>query len=362
MYLEEVKKCIREALECSVFILPREPGLTYDEIREICARMKFQPGEVGDALAQMSMQSLGNGSKRIAPENHTTINWKFYLLENPEYRNLEAFDFIVMEFRSLARSLGAARALIERRTLVERAVAQNIPENDIEVAVTILILAERLVEKDGALRFDSTLQNSPRPSDQARNILHRTNRDSRAALMPIVRDVVSRRSDGRSQHTEPFEAFSECLDHLGYKQFRLWWAQMVAELRRSDVQSSSVSICVLSAALVEGALTFVVKHARTAQLGPFRSKDYDRDPRLWRIEDLVASAASGGDTGILDAATKSRADTLIRSRQRIHAGRMLSENPSGVADLRPDEARDAKQTAELVVRQILDWLQKFPPP
>ena len=63
----------------------------------------------------------------------------------------------------------------------------------------------------------------------------------------------------------------------------------------------------------------------------------------------------------MDAAARNRADALIRSRQRIHAGRMLSEHPSGVPDLRPDEARDSKTTAELVVRRILDWLEKFPP-
>jgi hypothetical protein len=41
---------------------------------------------------------------------------------------------------------------------------------------------------------------------------------------------------------------------------------------------------------------------------------------------------------------------------------MLSEFPAGVPDLRPDEARDAKTTAELVVRRVLDWLERYPPP
>jgi hypothetical protein len=40
---------------------------------------------------------------------------------------------------------------------------------------------------------------------------------------------------------------------------------------------------------------------------------------------------------------------------------MLSEYPGGVPDLRPDEARDAKATAEVVVRSVLDWLEKYPP-
>ena len=49
-----------------------------------------------------------------------------------------------------------------------------------------------------------------------------------------------------------------------------------------------------------------------------------------------------------------------QQRQRIHAGRMLSDYPGGPPDVRPDEARDAKATAEQVVRAILDWLQRNP--
>ena len=103
---------------------------------------------------------------------------------------------------------------------------------------------------------------------------------------------------------------------------------------------------------------FIVKHARSK--GQFQSKDYERDPKTWKIDDLIASAASGGSSAILDLSARARADTLVRTRQRIHAGRMLSDYPGGPPDLRPDEARDAKGTAEQVVRAILDWLQKNP--
>jgi hypothetical protein len=119
---------------------------------------------------------------------------------------------------------------------------------------------------------------------------------------------------------------------------------------------------VLSAALVEGALIFVVAHARKRNLNVFRSKDFDGAPRTWKIEDLVKSAATGNDSAILDEPTRFRAITLVQTRQRIHAGRMLSEFPSGmIPDLRPEEARDARATAEQVVRRVLDWLGRYPP-
>jgi len=176
-----------------------------------------------------------------------------------------------------------------------------------------------------------------------------------------VKDIIERRTDGRPQSVESLDAFAEQLDKLGYGMFIMWWTQTVAELRHSDVHSAPVSVSVLAAALVEGALTFVVKHARKLGLAVFRSTDFDRDPRTWKIDDLVSSAASGGNAAILDMQTKNRAEILIRTRQRIHPGRMLSDFPADVPDIRPEEARDAKATADQVVRCLLDWLQKFPP-
>jgi hypothetical protein len=179
-------------------------------------------------------------------------------------------------------------------------------------------------------------------------------------VLPLVRDILERRTDGRQSRAEPLDAFGEALAGLGYGQFRLWWTQAVAELRRTDVESSPLSSLVLSAALVEGALAFVVKRGRALDLGPFASSDFREDPRRWKLEDLVTSASKGGPNAILDTSALRRADTLLRSRQRIHAGRMMSEFPTGVPDLRPEEARDAKATTEIVVRRVLDWLDQHP--
>ncbi|MDA9448259.1 hypothetical protein [Bradyrhizobium sp. CCBAU 21360] len=362
MHLQKVKKFIAEALECSVFIRPREPGLTFAEIKEIGDRRGYREGEIGDAFVTMGLHSMGRGSKLLGPEQQTLITWKFFLPETPEYRDLDAFDFVYTEFGELARNLGQAKAQMERDTLVSRALSRGISETGIEVAITILIFAEYMAEKDGVLRFAMPVNgNGPLPSEQMKAQRVAMPRDTRSQLMPIVKDVISRRTDGRPRHAEPFDAFAARLSSLGYAGFHTWWVQIVSELRRSDVQSASVSVCVLAAALVEGALTFVVKHARSKQVGPFGSNNFERDPRTWRIDELVSSAASGGRSSILDQATRSRADSLIQTRQRIHAGRMLSDHPAGVPDLRPEEARDAKQTAELVVRNVLDWLDRFPP-
>jgi hypothetical protein len=360
---QEIISLLKAALECSVFINPTEPGLSYDEILEVGQRAGYQPGEVQDAALHAGQRP--SGYKRFIPDQMTRQTWAIYFKEEPDYRNFAALDFVVSELNDRVRADGMGRAQVERNAVVERARAAGVPPNDIEAAVTYLVLADQFTEKDGVLRFahNSGVHQLPSATleqlSQNRQALMR--KPDRARAHPIVKDIIERRTDGRPQQVEPLDAFAEQLDKLKYGAFRLWWTQTVAELRRGDAQSAPVSVCVLAAALVEGALTFVVRHARNSNLGVFRSKNFDGDPRTWKIDELVASAASGSDTAILDLATKNRAELLIKTRQRIHAGRMLSDFPSGVPDLRPEEARDAKTTAELVVRRVLDWLGRFPP-
>jgi hypothetical protein len=158
------------------------------------------------------------------------------------------------------------------------------------------------------------------------------------------------------------DGVEKVIRHLAYRPFRLWWRQIVDEFRRSDEKQNSVAVCVLAAALVEGALTFVVRHAQNLGLGLFGSTTFQEPPTGWKIEKLVSSAAgSGGEHALLDQHTRQRVDDLVRTRQRIHAGRMLVEHSNGVPDLNPEQARDAKRTAELVARRVLEWLRNHPP-
>lgn len=360
---QEIIAFLQAALECSVYLSPREPGLTAAELFEAGKRVGFLDGEIGDSLRHVVTQSFGRGDQRFVPQGPTLMTWGHFVFEeNPDYRNIVAFDFVVSELNMLTRAVGAGNATLDRNILVDRAFAQGIPRHDADVAITILVMCGQLAEKDAVVRFTHggvrQLPSATQNQAGARQVMQKP---ARARAYPVVKDIIERRIDGRPQHAEPLDAFAEVLEKLGYGRFRLWWNQTVGELRRGDPQSSAVSVSVLAAALVEGALTFVVKHARNLGLGVFRSSDFDRDPRSWRIDELVSSAASGSESAILDIPTKARAESLIRSRQRIHAGRMLSEFPGVVPDLRPEEAREARATAELVVRRVLDWLEKYPP-
>ncbi len=72
--------------------------------------------------------------------------------------------------------------------------------------------------------------------------------------------------------------------------------QTAREMRSSDPTAAATARIVLAAALVEGALTFVVHHARSKGLAVFQSPDFQRGPETWKINDLIKSAATGGRT------------------------------------------------------------------
>jgi hypothetical protein len=358
---QKVVAFIRAALECSVYLSPCDPGLTTDELFEIGRRAGYQTGELGDALPRLSTRQLSGD--RLGPDEQTIAHWQIFAWkEEPDYRVIPAFDFVASQFNELIRAEGAARARVERSVLVERAVAGGIGRQDVEAALSIMLFTGQLIEKNSLLMRPHGGSNSPLPSEQQRSA-HGSPiaRPMRERAYHLVKDVIERRSDARPTSIEAFDAFSDALIILGYEPFRLWWCQTVGELRRADILFSPTTVAVLSAALLEGVLTFVVRHARLLSVGPMGSKTFEGDPRTWKIDDLVKSAAMGNESAIVNPTVRLRAERLIAIRQRIHAGRVLSEFPGGPPDLRPEEARESRETAEVVVRSVLDWLQRYPP-
>jgi hypothetical protein len=357
MHLQKITQFLEAALECSVYVAPKEPGLTYEELVDVGKQASYQDGELADAIFQVT-QRCDMVAKRY--QHKPDMLWSFFgHPQTPDYRNVAAFDYLQSQINAVLKSEGM-RGSLEHDVLVERAIADGLPAHDMEVAITISVMCDMLVEKDGILRSKHGRVSDQLPSEGQRVSFVQPKPALERAFL-LVKDVVGRRSDGRPSKVESLDAFADCLSTLGYAPFRLWWIQTVAELRHTSSQTAPVSCLVLSAAIVEGVLTFVVKHARQLGLGVFQSKDFDKEPSTWKLVDLVKSAATGGDSAILDEKTRFRTSELVQMRQRIHAGNMLSMFPNGVPDLKPEQARDGKATAELVVRRVIDWLAKYPP-
>jgi hypothetical protein len=360
----ELKQLIKDALECSVYVAPTASGLSWSELTEIAKQLGYEQGEISDAI-ELTLRSEDAFQKgtRLEPTEDMVPMWdQFHWKTEPDFRSLDAFNHVRQELQDVSRKLGARDAKLERSILVERGVAKGLKRHDIEVAIQISLYTNHFVEKDGMIILPPARVDWPLPCEQLTrsSIKDFQRRPNLEKLHPIVQDIVERRKDGRSASVQALDAFAERLETLGHSVFRSWWIQMVAELRRLDVTLNPVATSVISAALVEGALTFVVKHARAIGIGPMGSDTFKDAPRTWKIDDLVKSAARGDQAAILDPGMLERAKALIEVRQRIHAGRMLVDYPTGVPDLRPEDARDAKQTADLVVRRIIDWVDRHP--
>ena len=83
---QQVVQFVQAALECSVYLAPKAPGLTYDEVTEAGKRSGFQAGEIGDALRQVAVQQAPvlQVRDRLLPDHSTvTIMRIFAIRESP---------------------------------------------------------------------------------------------------------------------------------------------------------------------------------------------------------------------------------------------------------------------------------------
>ena len=362
MQRSEIVQVIETALECSVYHAPEETGLTFDELVEIGSRMNIRKGELSDALMGRGL----NRNRQNRYEHSPVLMHKFMGpgMLNPDYRPLKEMDFIHLQIKEIARNEGVAEAKIARDVLIARAEKAGHSRHDMEVAITVSRIAKRVTETDGIIQAVPGIEQGAPPSEIERQHagFHKHVNTIREPVNRLVADIVARREDGRPKSIDTLSEFSNRLDYLGYKPFHLWWKQLLSEMKTADNNTSSVTVSVLAAALMEGALTFIVRHARSLNNGTFASKDWEREPNTWKVDELIKAASGGGPDAILDQPSRLRAEALIRIRQRIHAGRMLIDHPSGVPDLRPDEAEEARNTLKLVLRKILDWIETHPRP
>jgi hypothetical protein len=253
MPLQEVEQLLQAAIEASVYVTPTDPGLTAAELYEVGKRLGLKEGEIGDALPQVAMQYFGGRDRRlILPEALWHMPGFLIFTEDPDLRDVAAFDFVVAQLNELVREVGTRRARLDRSIMLDRAQARSILRHDVEVAIALMVLSGQLAEEDGAIRFKAAQSGErPLPSasrDQPGAGRHRHPKTARTLVMPHVRDVIERRMDVRPMSAEPLGAFAEQLEKLGYGHFRLWWNQTVAELGRTDPTSSPLSALVLAAA------------------------------------------------------------------------------------------------------------------
>jgi len=351
---------IRAAVECALLSSPRDPGLTLDELLEVGERAGYRPGQLRDAVSRVRL-SQRRGSRLLYLERTgALLSADFNTALDPEPRNVEAFDFVRQVLQELADEVGETQAKLPRDILVERGVQTGLTRSDLEVALTVTIRDGILVQTEDVVSHARHQLRYILPSAQIAQYAHHeryvSDASTVAQVRPLVEDAVARRSDGRPLSMNPLAAFADRLEALHHGRFRAWWLQKHGELRLLDPSLQPVAVTVLAASLAEAALTFVVPRAAAA--GLMRLVDPNK-PRSWRFVDLIKGAKSGDPAvrPLLDERTALRCLDLNDARQRIHAGFLIDAPVSGpIPDLRPEQARDALQTTETLVRKVLDWL------
>ena len=148
---QEIVALLKAALECSIYVSPRDPGLTYQELAEIAKRAGYLEGEINDALHHAGDAFFGR--PRVMLSEQDMVQWVFFFPEDPDYKDYAALDLVYEELNLRLSSEGEARAQIERSVLVERAAAKSVPRQNMEVAITWPVMAKQLAEKDNIVRF-----------------------------------------------------------------------------------------------------------------------------------------------------------------------------------------------------------------
>lgn len=358
---QRVKEFVEAAVVASTIEAPLDPGLTFLELVELGGPLSLKKGQIDRHLPALYANSIQPGpAGRLLPASMQALMLcgGFGWVYEPDPINRHCLAFVHDTLRAIADELGDRYAQMDRRILATRGEAAGLRVQDTDAAITLMILAEALIEKDGVVRYQPGKEWIGTPPVDRSPL--QTRRPSMVMdLLGPVRDIIARRTDGRPTTTDPLRAFEERLKSLGHAKFETWWRQTVIELQRTDPQLAPVSAVVLSAALCEASLIFVTDRAR--RLGnSMNFRDAERSPRHWKMDQLAGAARSGADP-VLTPQAGDRCLELNRIRQRVHVGRLIDpdENPPR-PDTNPQEAREARATADLVIGQVLMWVDRNP--
>jgi hypothetical protein len=242
--MERVQEVIREIFECSVYVAPREPGLTREEVLAVAQRLGLRHGEALDALRTV-VRSSHLDQARLWPDD-PPVYPDFMRALIPDFRKPEAFDFVFSYFLELARDVGLTNAQVPQSVIIAAGIASGLQEHDLDVALSTYALAEWTIEKDNHLELDPFRRDYAAPCLQVsqQKQSHTLRREGLHKAYEAVKDIVARRTDGRLSFPEPLDAFERVLDELGHGRFLTWWAHTVSELRLANPAISPLTACV----------------------------------------------------------------------------------------------------------------------
>lgn len=164
----DVERFIGTALEASVYVRPRDPGLTESEIRAVASAAGFLPGEVGDALKATTTRMRQRRGDRLLP-NWNGLSADFHSTEEPDYRDHRAFEFVRQQLLLLSKQLGRERAHLDRNTLIRDATHAGLTPESVDIAIAVLVGKDILREEGPLVQHTVRNESYAMPSSQVAN-------------------------------------------------------------------------------------------------------------------------------------------------------------------------------------------------
>ena len=349
---------INAALESSVFLDPRSPGLTAREVLEATKQAGFEKNESLSALQELTAFQEEEYERNLLPHPQMRTMWvNFAVWQAPEHRNILAFDFIHKELVSLVRSVGFNNAWVQRDALVDRAISASIPRVDIEAAITLWVINEYIFKKGELLRLAEHRLHQILPTEEyevgdGRLIPSEARQQAHA----IVRDIVRCRVGRLSNSLEPLQAFESVLTQYESNSLKLWWEQALAEINALKATPAPLSISILCAALSAEALRVYVRLASSSEPAD-SSISTAVSTNCLSFKQLIDTAAQG-ERAIIDKETKQRALNLSDAGQCAQFSDSSIQTTPELMALIKRQAEAAIATTELLVRSVLAWVEK----
>jgi nucleoside phosphorylase len=166
--MAKVVDFIKATLEASILLSPRNHGLEPDTIRKIALQAGFRPGEVNDAIKDLLRQARDSGPcLRIDHLPGRRLDSDFNFASEPEFRKLEAFQFVRNKLKESRQELGRKNAGLSRDELVSLGQTQRLSALEVDAAVTLMVMDEILTEEGEIIREASGKEDWPTPFTQA---------------------------------------------------------------------------------------------------------------------------------------------------------------------------------------------------
>jgi len=194
---------IKVWVRTSLFVVPRRPGLTRDEIEAIALEAGYGRGELQDALHEFldRFQDIHLGAEgrywyHADPASGPTMDVElvyFLYRDKHDPRNVRAFDFLYEYFAELAKHAGKDAAIATESQILAAGVARGLSEHDVLVAIASVGTEPGLLRRErDAWHASASMITAARPGSRQHNVMDVPHSKYETAV-PLVRKVLTRR-------------------------------------------------------------------------------------------------------------------------------------------------------------------------